>query len=114
MRTSANEYANGFLLNGFDYARQAWVKDGKYITCGHPYAMVCGCYGRAHQGEPVITDVETVDLDQRPFAYHYPSSNLSGKEIVDKLKMRGGIRRRSMLSSLPVFSNSDADFRDRD
>lgn len=35
----------------FDYENQAWVIDGRYQRCGHPEAMDCGCYGRAHAGE---------------------------------------------------------------
>jgi len=38
----------------FDYERQAWIKDGKYVRCGHPESMDCGCYGRLHEGEAVI------------------------------------------------------------
>ena len=40
----------------FDYVKQAWVIDGKYIRCGHPESMSCGCYGRIHEGE-VATDL---------------------------------------------------------
>jgi len=39
-------------ISGFDYENQAWVIDGKYQNCGHPVYMDCGCYGRAHAGEP--------------------------------------------------------------
>ncbi|KKN83830.1 hypothetical protein LCGC14_0294830 [marine sediment metagenome] len=37
----------------FDYERQAWVKDGRYIRCGHQEKMDCRCYGRLHEGERV-------------------------------------------------------------
>ena len=37
------------LINGFDYKNQAWVKDGKYQSCGHPQA--CRCFGKKHAGE---------------------------------------------------------------
>ena len=57
-RTSNNEYRNGFLFDGYDYTRQAWVVDGKYVTCGHSWPnpltgkpTPCNCYGRAHAGE---------------------------------------------------------------
>jgi hypothetical protein len=54
-RTSNDQRdANGNLINGFDYANQAWVKDGRYVRCGHPESMDCGCFGREHAGEPVI------------------------------------------------------------
>ena len=57
-RTSANEIdpATGYLLNGYDYVNQAWVKDGKYVPCGHSVPMQCSCYGRLHQGEQCLTD----------------------------------------------------------
>jgi len=51
MRTSNDEYVNGRLMNGFDYERQSWVVNGKYIRCGHPERMECGCYGRDHEGK---------------------------------------------------------------
>jgi hypothetical protein len=52
MRISNDErLPDGRLLNGYDYERQAWVKDGRYIRCGHPESMPCGCYGKAHAGE---------------------------------------------------------------
>lgn len=42
--------AQGVLVNGFDYNNQAWVEDGKYVRCGHPESMHCGCYGRRFEG----------------------------------------------------------------
>ncbi len=60
MRQSNDQYRGGLLWNGFDYTRQAWVKDGKYVRCGHPESMACGCFGRLFAGELVI-DVETSD-----------------------------------------------------
>jgi hypothetical protein len=50
-RVSSDEYQNGRLINGYDYDRQAWVKDGRYVQCGHPSSMDCRCYGRVHAGE---------------------------------------------------------------
>lgn len=35
----------------FDYDNQAWIEDGRYVRCGHPESMDCGCYGRIHEGE---------------------------------------------------------------
>ena len=29
---------------GFDYENQAWVVDGRYVSCGHPETMDCGCF----------------------------------------------------------------------
>jgi len=51
MRTSQNESQNGKLINGYDYDRQAWVLDRKYVRCGHPEHMDCKCYGKEHEGE---------------------------------------------------------------
>lgn len=52
MRTSQNEYdKTGRLMNGHDYENQAWVVAGKYVRCGHPESMDCGCYGREHEGK---------------------------------------------------------------
>lgn len=39
----------------YDDEHQAWTCDGRYLRCGHPEAMPCDCYGRAHAGEPVPT-----------------------------------------------------------
>jgi hypothetical protein len=35
----------------FDYPNQAWVRNGRYIRCGHPESMDCGCYGREHESQ---------------------------------------------------------------
>lgn len=53
-RTSRDEYRDGRLWNGYDYTNQAWVLDGKYVRCGHPESMDCGCYSREHDGEETI------------------------------------------------------------
>ena len=50
-RLSTDEYRNGTLYNGYDYTRQAWVLDGRYIECGHPEDMNCQCYGKLHNHE---------------------------------------------------------------
>lgn len=55
-RTTDNYYINGRLMDGYDYNKQAWVRNGKYVRCGHPEAMKCGCYGRLHEGESTTTD----------------------------------------------------------
>lgn len=56
MRLSTNEISpSGTIANGFDYEKQAWVSGGKYVRCGHPEAMTCGCYGREHEGEECAT-----------------------------------------------------------
>ena len=51
MRKSVNVNIGKRLMQGFDYQNQAWVKDGKYIKCGHPESMNCNCYGNIHEGE---------------------------------------------------------------
>jgi len=50
-RTSNDLYQGGRLMRGFDYEKQCWVRNGRYLNCGHPENMTCGCYGRAHKGE---------------------------------------------------------------
>lgn len=45
------------LMNGFDYNKQAWVENGKYMRCGHPETMNCKCYGRLHEGEVTKEDM---------------------------------------------------------
>ena len=40
----------------YDYTHQAWVKEQRYVACGHLDA--CSCYGKAHAGEPA--DVHTL------------------------------------------------------
>ena len=37
--------------NGFDYANQAWIVDGRYAPCGH--SKPCECYGTKHELEVV-------------------------------------------------------------
>ena len=43
---------------GFDYENQAWVVDGRYVSCGHPETMDCGCFGRIHAGEAPAVNAE--------------------------------------------------------
>jgi len=52
-RSSGDEIVNGKLTNGYDYEHQAWVLNGRYVDCGHPETMDCGCYGRKHKAELV-------------------------------------------------------------
>jgi hypothetical protein len=42
----------------YDYQNQAWVENGRYVTCSHPAAMDCGCYGRLHAGEVALLEEE--------------------------------------------------------
>ena len=58
-RTSNDQYRNGLLFNGYDYTRQAWVKDGFYVRCGHPESMNCDCFGRLFEGEPSVETAST-------------------------------------------------------
>lgn len=46
------------LTNGFDYTNQAWVVDGRYVSCGHHEAMICNCFGRIHAGESPAANAE--------------------------------------------------------
>ncbi len=51
-RQSSNYFnVEGRLITGYDYEKQAWVMDGRYVRCGHPDTMKCKCYGRLHSGE---------------------------------------------------------------
>lgn len=45
-------------VSGFDYQNQAWVVDGRYVSCGHPEVMKCGCFGRIHAGESPAANAE--------------------------------------------------------
>lgn len=45
----------------YDYTHQAWVKDGRYMRCGH--AQKCNCYGRVHEGE--AADMERILRENR-------------------------------------------------
>ena len=33
----------------YNYRRQAWIVDGRYLPCAHLFA--CACFGRRHVGE---------------------------------------------------------------
>ena len=62
-RTSQDQYNDiGLLTNGYDYSKQAWVVDGKYMRCGHPESKPCprigNCYGRTHENRPCLTKFE--------------------------------------------------------
>lgn len=35
----------------YDYEKQAWTVNWRYMSCNHPRAMQCKCYGRLHEGE---------------------------------------------------------------
>lgn len=50
-RISSNRYHEGRLWDGYDYDNQAWARNGKYLDCGHPSNMDCGCFDRIHRGE---------------------------------------------------------------
>jgi hypothetical protein len=68
MRTSKDEFdSNGQLITGFDYEYQAWVKDGRYIRCGHPQSMTCGCFGREFEGISVAEVKAARSLEQQPY-----------------------------------------------
>src|ERR1700686_2176809 len=42
----------------YDYRNQAWLLDGKYVSCSHPAEMDCKCFGRVHSGEEAADDAE--------------------------------------------------------
>lgn len=80
MRSSVNHYKDGRLYNGYDYINQAWVKDGKYIRCGHPDDMDCDCYGRLHEGEETKPKMNKVTMN----LYQYQLLDAYA-HIVDKI-----------------------------
>lgn len=45
----------------YDYDKQAWVRNGVYVRCGHPESMDCRCYGRMHEGEPEKPQQQTTE-----------------------------------------------------
>jgi hypothetical protein len=49
----------------FDYTNQAWIgADGRYLSCAHPAAMFCRCYGKLHAGELAdFTDACSIHAD---------------------------------------------------
>jgi len=62
----------------YDYENQAFVKDGKYVRCGHPENMNCKCYGRLHAGETAVYRIETIDKEaeaERAFFKSHPELN---------------------------------------
>ncbi len=42
----------------YDYTNQAWLVDGRYISCQHPASMGCDCFGKLHAGEPAQEGAE--------------------------------------------------------
>lgn len=38
----------------YDYDKQAWVKNGRYVSCNHPKEMDCTCYGKVNAGKEAI------------------------------------------------------------
>lgn len=63
-RQSNDEFRNGKLYNGFDYANQAWVVNGKYVRCGHLETMNCGCFGKDHAGDKPRNGGAVVNCNQ--------------------------------------------------
>lgn len=43
-------------MTEYDYERQAWIVDGRYVDCAHPAGMACNCYGRSHAGALALID----------------------------------------------------------
>jgi len=48
-RFSSDQYKDGKVFNGFDYALQVWVKEGRVQMCGH-LSEECGCNQRKYSG----------------------------------------------------------------
>ena len=53
-RVSGDEWRDGHVWNGFDYALQVWVVEGVVQPCGHPPAMSrhAPCCAAASLGRP--------------------------------------------------------------
>lgn len=51
---SINYYCKDKAKYSFDYDKQVWIIDGKYLDCNHPREMECNCYGREHAGKQAI------------------------------------------------------------
>jgi hypothetical protein len=60
----------------FDYTHQAWTLNGRYVRCGHPKGMECGCYGRVHEGELAnVMDLPTAGQDGGEIPEHSKDSD---------------------------------------
>ena len=59
---SNDEYQEGRLWNGYDYTNQAWVLEGRYVRCGHPEEMNCGCYGKEHKNDTTRVIINVAEL----------------------------------------------------
>jgi hypothetical protein len=80
MRTSRDVFnVHGVLLHGFDYENQAWVENGKYLRCGHPDPMDCGCFGRLHEGESVTPRVVSIDVLKFPHGISCPDCRAANR-----------------------------------
>jgi hypothetical protein len=62
----------------YDYINQAWVKDGRYIACGHPESMACGCYGRVHAGRGAEWDYLSGTAELTPVGVLVRGSDIKG------------------------------------
>ena len=51
---SRSYYSEDKAKYSYDYKNQVWIKNGKYVNCGHPENMNCNCFGRKHANEPAI------------------------------------------------------------
>lgn len=59
-----------YLAPRYDYQNQAWTaivqatqtkRVRAYLRCGHPIAMDCECYGKAHANQPVpVTELARI------------------------------------------------------
>ena len=54
-RTSRDELdSQGYVVNGYNYDRQCWVRDYHVVPCGHPDSMKPNCcYAGSHAGEDI-------------------------------------------------------------
>lgn len=69
----------------YDYDKQAWIEDGRYVRCHHPEAMDCDCYGKLHAGEVAPAPLRTIDLIIR----HYRDSGNAPYSVKELLGLYG-------------------------
>jgi hypothetical protein len=86
-------------MTTFDYTNQAWIVDGRYIRCGHPEDMDCGCYGRAHAGELADSQPPIAAEADREYTTRIQADQVSW-QFTDLLRPR---KPQASVEDLPLF-----------
>jgi len=90
----------------YDYDNQAWIVDGKYQRCAHPETMDCGCYGKAHAGEPAAPPIQAeadqeystrIDADRCTWQFTDSLRPRKPQAAVEDLPLFGGERQGEMF-----------------